>query len=138
MDSKWIRSLSAGAIVVALSLLAPSGARAQQRSGVEIWEAQCGRCHIIQPTDKYYPKDWRSVGMHMAVQARLTTAQREAVIAFLVSGARTDETAALPVTSKPTNSPAESVALTEQQMAQLEAYLRGLLNGDTFPAAPDD
>jgi len=95
MDRTLIRGLVAGGLLVAASLFLPSEARAQ-RSGVEIWEANCGRCHVIQPTNKYEAKDWRSVGMHMAITARLTSAQRDAVIAFLVSGARVDQSAQAP------------------------------------------
>ena len=87
MDNQFIRRSTVGVFLVVLSLALPSATRAQ-RSGVEIWEATCGRCHVIQPTDKYVAKDWRSIGIHMGIYARLTSAQREAVIAFLVSGAR--------------------------------------------------
>jgi cytochrome c553 len=123
MDSKLIRGLGAGALVVALSLLVPSETQAQQRSGVEIWEANCGRCHMLQPTNKYYPKDWRSVGMHMSITARLTSAQTEAVIAFLISGARTNATATLTPTSSPTRGAPAEVALSEEQIAQLAGYI---------------
>jgi len=130
MDSKFIRGAAAGALVAALSFLVPSEGQAQQRSGVEIWEANCGRCHMLQPTNKYYPKDWRSVAAHMTITARLTSAQAEAVIAFLVSGARTDATAAL--TSPPTTRPTASVnaGLSEERIAQLATYLSSL------PSAP--
>jgi cytochrome c2 len=120
MDRKFIRGLGAGALMVALSLLFPSESQAQQRSGVEIWEATCSRCHMLQPTNKYYPKDWRSVGTHMAITARLTSAQREAVIAFLISAARTDATAAL----SPTRTAPADGALSAEQVAQLAEYIR--------------
>jgi len=116
MDSKLIRGLGAG--VVAALFLLPSGIQAQQRSGVEIWEASCGRCHMLQPTNKYYPKDWRSVGMHMSITARLTSEQSEAVIAFLISGARTDATAALTPRPAPSGADRASVALGEAQIAR--------------------
>jgi mono/diheme cytochrome c family protein len=134
MDSKVIRSLGAGAVVAALSLLLPSQVQAQQRSGVEIWEANCGRCHILQPTNKYYPKDWRSVGTHMSITARLTTAQSEAVIAFLISGARTDATAALtPLPATP-----ETAPLTQEQIAKLAEYVNGLVAASTPVVAANE
>jgi len=116
MNRMFIRALMTGGLLVAVSLTLPSGARAQQRSGVEIWDASCGRCHLIQPTNKYEAKDWRSIGIHMGITARLTSAQREAVIAFLVSGARpVGGQAALPAPLVPT--------LTQEQVAELARYL---------------
>jgi len=136
MDSKLIRGMAAGALTLALSLLLPSTAQAQQRSGVEIWEATCGRCHALQPTNKYYPKDWRSVGTHMTITARLTSAQGEAVLAFLISGARTDATAALPTSAAPSSVPASmSAELSEDQIARLEAYVSGLERASRFVVA---
>lgn len=123
MDTKVIRGLASGALMVALSLLLPVEAQAQQRSGVEIWEANCGRCHLLQPTNKYYPKDWRSVGMHMSITARLTSAQSEAVIAFLISGARDDATAALPTEPDGSAAATVSAVLDEEQLARLWEYL---------------
>jgi len=114
MDRKLIRGMGAAALAVALSLLFSAEVQAQQRSGVEIWEASCGRCHLLQPTNKYYPKDWRSVGTHMTITARLTSAQSEAVIAFLISGARTDATAARTTAPRPSSSAVASAARIDQ------------------------
>ena len=87
MNRRTKHVLSVGALLALLALVLPADAVAQ-RAGVEVWAANCGRCHVIQPTDKYEAKDWRSIGLHMAITARLTTAERNAVIAFLISGAR--------------------------------------------------
>lgn len=87
MNRRTKHVLSVGALLALLALALPADAVAQ-RAGVEVWAANCGRCHVIQPTDKYEAKDWRSIGLHMAITARLTTAERNAVIAFLISGAR--------------------------------------------------
>ncbi len=59
-----------------------------QRSGVEIWAANCGRCHMIQPADRYGPKAWADIGQHMSILARLTSAESTAVIEFLQGAAR--------------------------------------------------
>jgi cytochrome c553 len=90
MNRKFIRGSLTGGLLVALSLTLPADTLAQ-RSGVEIWAANCGRCHIIQPTNKYDAAGWVSVGQHMAITSRLTSAEADAVIAFLISGARTVE-----------------------------------------------
>lgn len=74
-------------LLAAVSLLLPPDAAAQ-RTGVEIWGAVCGRCHMIQPANRYTANQWQSVGTHMVITARLTTAEAEAVIGFLQSSAR--------------------------------------------------
>jgi len=79
-------------LTMTAALLAITGltlpARAQaQHSGVEIWASVCGRCHTPQPPARYTAKDWRSIMGHMALTARLTDAQRDAVLEFLQQGA---------------------------------------------------
>jgi cytochrome c5 len=75
-------------LLAALALLLPLEATGQQRTGVEIWGAVCGRCHMTQPPGRYTANQWQAVGTHMVITARLTTAQAEAVIDFLKTGAR--------------------------------------------------
>src|SRR3989338_4045043 len=85
-----MRTLKHAALLVGLStttVLALPAQSAAQRSGVEIWSANCGRCHLLQPPDRYTSKDWESIGTHMIVTARLTTAEGDAVLAFLRQGA---------------------------------------------------
>ncbi len=74
-----------GALSIAVVAI-PSALQAQ-RSGVEIWANACGRCHTAQPPNRYTAKDWDSIGRHMILTARLTTAQGEAVLEFLKAGA---------------------------------------------------
>lgn len=135
MHRQFIRGLAAGGLLVVLSLALPSDAHAQ-RSGVEIWEANCGRCHIIQPPNKYNAKDWRSVGIHMAITARLTSAERDAMIAFLISSARTDDEGGAPEpqpqASAPrpdASAPATFAGLTDEQVARMAEYLESLRSG---------
>ena len=85
-----MRTLKHAALIAGLATTAALVLPAQsaaQRSGVEIWSANCGRCHLIQPPDRYTAKDWESIGIHMIVTARLTTAEGDAVLAFLKQGA---------------------------------------------------
>jgi mono/diheme cytochrome c family protein len=91
MNTLMKSGLAAGLLAMA-ALALPTHATAQ-RSGVEIWAAECGRCHTIQPPDRYYAKDWVSIMQHMTLAARLTDAQRDAVLAFLKQGARKDGSA---------------------------------------------
>jgi mono/diheme cytochrome c family protein len=75
------------ALLAAIALGLPAQANAQ-RSGVEVWSANCGRCHIIQPAVRYSQKGWDDISMHMAITARLTSAEERAVTGFLKSGAQ--------------------------------------------------
>lgn len=90
----------------------PSALQAQ-RSGVEIWANTCGRCHTAQPPIRYTAKDWNSIGTHMIVTARLTTAQGEAVLEFLRGGALQTMSAGSAGTTAPT-----AVALPVSLIAQ--------------------
>jgi len=87
MYSKAISSLTTLGFltVIAMALVSPL---VGQRSGPEIWGANCGRCHVIQPTDRYDAKAWEDIGLHMAITARLTSAETTEVIDFLKSAAR--------------------------------------------------
>lgn len=101
-----------------------------QRSGVEIWAATCGNCHLTQPASRYTAKDWDSIGMHMVITARLTDAQGDAVIEFLKNGAMRPEGSG-DRDADPTVSPARAqrsgqVVLTPEQMAAAEKYIRQL------------
>lgn len=58
-----------------------------QHSGVEVWSAVCGRCHTLQPPARYTAKDWDAIISHMMINARLTDAQRDSVLAFMKQGA---------------------------------------------------
>jgi len=83
-----IREVSwSGALLATVALCIPTGATAQ-RSGVEVWSVNCGRCHAIQPALRYSAKSWDDIGMHMIITARLTSAEAQAVVDFLKSGAQ--------------------------------------------------
>ncbi len=71
--------------VTAMALVSPLEG---QRSGADIWGANCGRCHLIQPINRYDAKAWEDIGLHMAITARLTSAESTAVVDFLKSAAR--------------------------------------------------
>lgn len=81
----WNRALAAAA--AALMFAFPGTARAQGPSGPEVWAANCGRCHRLQPTNKYDARQWAIVVTHMAQAARLTPDEERAVRAFLAGGA---------------------------------------------------
>ena len=59
-----------------------------QESGAEIWGRTCNKCHRALPVNKYQADEWRAIMRHMALNARLTPAEEEAVTEFLMSVAR--------------------------------------------------
>lgn len=77
--------------VAALGLALPSPARGQGPSGPEVWAANCGRCHRVQPTNKYDSRHWAIVVTHMAVTARLTPDEEKAVREFLAGASERSE-----------------------------------------------
>lgn len=68
----------------------PSTASAQQQqpSGAEVWSTNCGRCHRIRAVDAYDASQWNTIVTHMALTARLTPEETDAVREFLVGAAR--------------------------------------------------
>jgi mono/diheme cytochrome c family protein len=72
-----------------------------QESGAEIWGRTCNKCHRALPVNKYQADEWRAIMVHMALNARLTPAEEDAVTEFLMSVARpvadasTDQSAAV-------------------------------------------
>ncbi|MBI4521396.1 MAG: cytochrome c, partial [Gemmatimonadetes bacterium] len=75
-----------GALLGAVALGYPLDASAQ-RSGVEIWSENCGRCHLPQPANRYTADQWETIVSNMRLVARLTDADAEAVLEFLSGGA---------------------------------------------------
>lgn len=72
----------------ALALLVVAAPAAAQESGADVWARTCARCHRMQPPNKYDADFWRAVVGHMAINARLTDDEEEAVLEFLQGAAR--------------------------------------------------
>jgi hypothetical protein len=100
-----------------------------QRSGIEIWAATCGNCHLVQPAERYSPKDWDAIGTHMVITARLTDAQAAVVLEFLKTNAKRPEGGAnedaVPTTSPPAQR-SDRAVVTPEQIAALAKYIRKL------------
>ena len=88
---EWVstpaRLAGLGALCLVLLVL-PAAAQRQKPSGAEVWGANCGRCHRARAIDAYDARQWESVVAHMALVARLTPDEAQAVREFLVGGAR--------------------------------------------------
>lgn len=82
-----LKTALAGTTVLAALLAAPSQALAQE-SGAEIWARTCGRCHRIQPPNKYDARHWEAINRHMSLHARMTADEEDAVREFLMGAAR--------------------------------------------------
>jgi len=117
-------TVTAGLLAI-LGLVLPGQAYAQH-SGVEIWASMCGRCHTPQPPGRYTAKDWRAIMGHMTLNARLTDAQRDAVLAFLQQGAM-----------KVAAAPQDPVPVVESIEASLNAWPIALA-ADTGPTAKEN
>jgi len=93
--------------VAAIALAAFSGvlattAPAQQRkpTGAEVWAANCGRCHRVRAVDAYNASQWDAIVTQMALIARMTPEESDAVREFLVGAAKARE-AAPPASTAP-------------------------------------
>lgn len=91
--SKETPFVGLGALLLAL-LVVPASAQQQKPSGAEVWSSNCGRCHRVRAVDAYNASQWESVVTHMALTARLTPDETQAVREFLVGAAQARETAA--------------------------------------------
>lgn len=74
--------------LVSLAILVDVSPAAAQESGADIWARTCGSCHRQQPPSKYDADSWRAIMGHMALNARLTSAEEAAVREFLMGAAR--------------------------------------------------
>lgn len=90
--SKRAPLVGLGALLLAL-LVAPASAQQQKPSGAEVWSTNCGRCHRVRAVDAYTATQWESVVTHMALTARLTHDETQAVREFLVGAAQVRERA---------------------------------------------
>ena len=79
-------SLIAAGLLGAASLTTPTALQAQ-RSGVDIWSQNCGKCHTFQPPNRYTANNWETIMVSMAQTARLTDQDADAVLEFLKGGA---------------------------------------------------
>lgn len=79
--------LTTAGLFAVVGLIAAVPAHAQ-RSGVDIWAQTCGRCHLIQPANRYTADQWETIMEQMKIQARMTDDEATAVLEFLKSAAR--------------------------------------------------
>jgi len=56
-----------------------------QKSGEELWSANCRLCHNIRPANAYSDAQWDVIMHHMRVRAFLTGQEQRAIADFLKS-----------------------------------------------------
>lgn len=76
------------ALAASTIALAAPGSAAAQMSGADVWARECGRCHRIQPPTRFDARHWEAIVGHMALTARLTSDEEDAVLEFLMGAAR--------------------------------------------------
>ncbi len=80
-----------GVATAVVTLLAAPVEAQRKPGGAEVWGANCGRCHRARAVDAYDARQWGTVVTHMALVARLTPDETQAVREFLVGAARARE-----------------------------------------------
>ena len=63
----------------------PAVANTQHKSGVQLWQENCARCHNMISPDRYGDSQWTVVVRVMRVRAGLTSDQENAILDFLKS-----------------------------------------------------
>lgn len=116
-----------GALIGAAVLLAVSPALAQE-SGAAIWGRTCTRCHRAFPPNKYDSDFWKAIMGHMALNARLTPDEQEAVTDFLTGAAR-------PLSGAPADQPSRVARSEDKEIvhvasADTDFVIRLLFGGD--------
>ncbi len=62
-----------------------TSAQTAEASGVELWAANCGRCHNLRDPASYNSAQWDVAVHHMRFRAQLTGQQEKAIKDYLAS-----------------------------------------------------
>ena len=63
-----------------------AGPEAGARSGAELWQANCQRCHNFRSPASLSDAQWDVAVMHMRIRANLTAEETRAILAYLQLG----------------------------------------------------
>lgn len=72
----------------------------QSKTGSQLWEETCGRCHNFRSPSSYSAKEWDVTMRHMRLRAYLTAEQEKAIGEFLKSGSGGEPRSASPKTTR--------------------------------------
>jgi len=81
--------ISIAVIVGAFSITFINGCyvskKVADKSGVQLWGENCGRCHNAPPPGEFNNDNWEIVGAHMQVRANITKTDMDKIIDFMKS-----------------------------------------------------
>jgi mono/diheme cytochrome c family protein len=63
-------------------------------SGRRLYTGRCATCHSIDPVTKHSPDRWRAILDDMASEAKLSTSEKSAVLAYILAARSVATTAA--------------------------------------------
>lgn len=123
-------TLAAIGLAALSGVLAPAALTQQRKpTGAEVWAANCGRCHRVRAVDAYNASQWDAIVTQMALIARMTPEESDAVREFLVGAAKAREAA-------PPASTAPALAGVREATHPSVAVLAPLRVGAVAPSCP--
>jgi hypothetical protein len=57
--------------------------KVQNKTGVQLWGENCGRCHNAPGPGEFSAANWEIVGRHMRVRANITETEEQKIIDYL-------------------------------------------------------
>ena len=59
----------------------------QNKTGVQLWGENCGRCHNAPGPGEFSAKNWEIVGRHMRIRTNITASEEQKIVDYLKSTA---------------------------------------------------
>lgn len=57
--------------------------KVQNKTGIQLWGENCGRCHNAPGPGEFSAKNWEIVGRHMRIRTNITATEEEKIIDYL-------------------------------------------------------
>lgn len=61
--------------------------KVQNKTGIQLWGENCGRCHNAPGPGEFNKANWEIVGRHMRIRANITETEERKIIDYLKSTA---------------------------------------------------
>lgn len=68
---------------MALAQQAPVKETPRQKSGVQLWQENCGACHNLRNPPGYSDAQWDVAVQHMRIRANLTAEEARTIVEYL-------------------------------------------------------
>ena len=86
MRTKWIiLGTVAAAVVGCQTPGGPHVSDVETEPGKRIFYGKCAACHVPEPIENYSPQKWREIVDHMAPRAKLSVAEENALLRYILS-----------------------------------------------------